>query len=218
MQQNTLSNDQKKPRHSGRPKDMGKQQAILQAASEIFLARGFIHTTMDEIATRANVSKITLYNHFTDKEHLFQAMIINRCNATSMIEDMQELAKLGAKGALTKVGEQFLALILSCDSMAMHRIVMPETQTYPQLGQLLYEAGPLRLKKALAKLLKTIAQQGALKINDPLVAASQFLSLCKGEIYLAIQLNLQTPDQSALRKHIQTTVTTFLKAYAPNKS
>ncbi len=200
----------------GRPKDLGKQQAILDAARAVFLAHGFTHATMDDIAQKAGVSKITLYNHFKDKDRLFQAMVTQGCNASGA-ECMEGLAKHGAKRALTQVAENFMAMILSDDALAMHRVVVPETQTNPALGQLLYEAGPKRMKEALAQLLKALVQQGELKIADPLVAASQFLFLCKGELHFVMHINLPKPDDTELKKHIRTTVATFLRAYAPQR-
>src|SRR5438874_1011894 len=41
---------------------------ILEAATTLFLRRGYLGTSMDEIAALASVSKQTLYTHFADKE------------------------------------------------------------------------------------------------------------------------------------------------------
>jgi hypothetical protein len=51
-----------------------KRQAIVDAALEIFLARGF-EAGIDLIAQRAGVSKVTIYNHFGSKKELFFAVI-----------------------------------------------------------------------------------------------------------------------------------------------
>ena len=44
----------------GRPKDLGKRAAILGAAKEMFLDLGFNGVSMDGIAARAGVSKLTV--------------------------------------------------------------------------------------------------------------------------------------------------------------
>ena len=59
-----------KPR-AGRPKDSQKRLAILEAAIGLFLKRDFMDVTMDAVAAEANVSKLTVYSHFGDKEVLF---------------------------------------------------------------------------------------------------------------------------------------------------
>jgi len=55
----------------GRPKDLEKRAAILEAAKTLFLSRGFGATSMDAVAAGAGVSKLTVYNHFSDKDTLF---------------------------------------------------------------------------------------------------------------------------------------------------
>src|SRR3978361_1733983 len=63
----------------GRPKDLEKRAAILDAAKRLFPHSGFDGTSMDAIAADAGVSKLTVYSHFTDKETLFVAAILARC-------------------------------------------------------------------------------------------------------------------------------------------
>ena len=52
----------------GRPKDLGKGSAILDAAKRLFTAHGFEGASMDQIAAEAGVSKLTVYSHYGDKE------------------------------------------------------------------------------------------------------------------------------------------------------
>src|SRR5262252_5954791 len=73
------SNDSVKPiepirRSRGRPRDLDKLHAILDAASALFLERGIAGTTMESVAERACVSKMTVYGHFRDKPSLLSAV------------------------------------------------------------------------------------------------------------------------------------------------
>ncbi len=70
----------------GRPKDLGKRASILEAAKRLFLEQGYQGVSMDQIATAAGVSKLTVYSHFGDKETLFSDAIaakLRRCCPTS---------------------------------------------------------------------------------------------------------------------------------------
>lgn len=49
------------------------REAIARAASELHEERGVVGTTVTEIARRAGVSRLTVYNHFPDLEHLLPA-------------------------------------------------------------------------------------------------------------------------------------------------
>src|ERR1700741_2314971 len=51
------------------------RQAIVEAALEEFVARGFTATRLDDIAKRAGVAKGTIYLHFKDKESMFEELI-----------------------------------------------------------------------------------------------------------------------------------------------
>jgi len=52
-----------------------RRAAIVEAAMEEFVARGFAATRIDDIARRAGVAKGTIYLHFKDKESMFEELI-----------------------------------------------------------------------------------------------------------------------------------------------
>ena len=52
-----------------------KRLHILDAAETLFYEQGVEHTSMDQIALKAQVSKRTVYNHFDTKEALFDAIV-----------------------------------------------------------------------------------------------------------------------------------------------
>src|SRR6266404_2826194 len=52
-----------------------RRQAIIDAALDEFIARGFTATRLDDVARRAGVAKGTIYLHFKDKESMFEELI-----------------------------------------------------------------------------------------------------------------------------------------------
>lgn len=54
------------------------RQAILQAAYELFLEKGYAATSMREIAERAALALGGIYNHFENKEAIFSELIVSR--------------------------------------------------------------------------------------------------------------------------------------------
>jgi TetR/AcrR family transcriptional repressor of mexJK operon len=74
-----MPNNLSAPNGPGRPKDLAKRQAILDAAKTLFLTKGYANTSMDAVATQAGVSKLTVYSHFNDKETLFSAAVVAKC-------------------------------------------------------------------------------------------------------------------------------------------
>ena len=53
-----------------------KREAILEAATELFLTREYAGTSMEDIASAASVSKQTVYKHFSDKQTLFREVAL----------------------------------------------------------------------------------------------------------------------------------------------
>ena len=51
-------------------KRLATRQAISTAATRLFLARGFDHVTVDEIADAADVGRMTVFNHVPRKEDM----------------------------------------------------------------------------------------------------------------------------------------------------
>jgi AcrR family transcriptional regulator len=54
------------------------QQAIEEAAYELFLEQGYSATSMRQIAERAGIALGSIYNHFAGKDEIFQELIINQ--------------------------------------------------------------------------------------------------------------------------------------------
>ena len=78
-------------------------ESILAAAKHLFPVHGFEGTSMDAIAALANVSKLTVYSHFKDKESLFTEAIREKC----MEQMPEELFDVAVDGSIR---EQFLAI------------------------------------------------------------------------------------------------------------
>lgn len=66
-----------------------KRLEILKAAIDLFSERGFERTTVDEIASRANVGKGTIYLYFENKEKIFIAILESGIQA--IIDRMDEI-------------------------------------------------------------------------------------------------------------------------------
>lgn len=198
----------------GRPKDLGKRAAILDAAKRLFSAHGFDGVSMDQIATEAGVSKLTVYSHFGDKESLFGAAVRAKCEE----QLPPELFLVGLEGNLreqiTAIARAFFALVTSEEAVAMHRMMMIPGTGDAHVRELFWQAGPQRVKEGFAAFLRDEVAQGALDIPDVERAASQFLCLLKGELHMQMMCGLCcTLAGDDVEAHIHATVDLFLRAY-----
>ncbi|MDQ2085542.1 TetR/AcrR family transcriptional regulator [Herbivorax sp. ANBcel31] len=54
-----------------------KLKRLKEVATELFITRGYKDVTLDEIAQRTSISKMTIYKHYDSKEELFEEIVIN---------------------------------------------------------------------------------------------------------------------------------------------
>jgi TetR/AcrR family transcriptional repressor of mexJK operon len=193
-----------------------KRREILRAATEVFLSQGYLAANMDEIATGAAVSKATVYKHFGNKKTLFEEIIRGRTEG--LLSPIHvDLAQDGnAADVLKAFAHEFIELILQPASLALYRVLIFEAGRNDEIGPNTYRVGGSVLIRRIADFLASQAEQGVLEIEDPVVAAEQFIGLLTGHIQLRALLGVD-PDPSPKRRatHITATVRTFLRAYAP---
>jgi len=200
----------------GRPKDLEKRAAILQAAKRLFTTQGFDGTSMDAIANAAGVSKLTVYSHYQDKERLFIAAVECVCQEQMPSEIFMADLKGPIRKQLLTIARAFFSLITSEEALAVHRTIVANAQQSPKLAQLFWEAGPKRTQEAFESFLRDEVKGGKLEIGDLHRAATQFFCLLKGECHARMEFGCGEPlTQREIDDHVNATVDMFLRAYAP---
>lgn len=200
----------------GRPKDLEKRAAILAAAKHLFPVHGFEGTSMDAIAALANVSKLTVYSHFKDKECLFTEAIREKC-MEQMPEELFDVAASGSmREQMLAIARAFFDLVTSEESISLHRLLVSGVGDTEKLAQMFWTAGAQVLQSKFAGFLRSKMEAGQLEIRDPLRAASQFFCLVKGELHARKLCGLCTSEASAkdIDDHLQSSVDFFVRAYA----
>ncbi len=71
-------------------------------------------------------------------------------------------------------------IIFAPETLGLHRIVVAESQRFPDLGKLFYDSGPGGSIRALAEHFTRHRRDPALKVKNPRLAAEEFLELLRG--------------------------------------
>jgi|SRR5579859_6543594 len=205
------------------PRSERKRTAILDAATKVFLAGGYLGANVDEIAALSGVSKQTVYKHFGSKEALFVEIVTNVTDtaADSVHEGVPELAAGGDVATyLVDYAARQLTIVLTPRTMQLRRMVIGEVGRFPELARALYERGPRRALDVLAALFERLAKRGALAIDHPKMAASQFNWLVMAEPLNRAMLlgDSAIPRPAELRRHAEEAVRVFLAAYAGGRT
>lgn len=194
-----------------------KNRAIVVAAEDLFLTKGFEAVSMDEIAERAGVSKRTVYSHFGSKEDMFVALL--ECKCSSVRENVVETADNEAPIDETLVcfGIAFLAMIFNEESLKLFRILAAQSYNFPDLGRRFYEAGPDRSAEAMAAYLKGQAERGVIRVGDPKMAAGTLISSMLNKRLTACLLQAAPiPDEAEREALARNAVSTFLDGVRAN--
>ena len=192
-----------------------RRQAILDVARDVFLNDGYAAASMSAIAARVGGSKATLYNYFPSKEDLFAAVIRDHCERKQRVMfDGLRPGRGDVAQALQDLGERFVQIVLSDDSIALNRTVIAEAVRFPDLGRVLYEAGPKGAIARLAAYLEQEMQDGRLRRANAVSAAEQLTELSLAGLYRLRLLNLvPQPCAGEMRKSVKHALEIFLAAY-----
>ena len=195
------------------------QAKILTAAETVFLRNGFMGTNMDVVAEEAGVSKQTVYAHFKSKEALFIQVVEQMTGgaAHDIGEDIEDdFEGKSVQDFLIKAANDQLSIVMTPRLMRLRRMVIGEVERFPELGKSLYDNGPQRSIKRIAKAIAHYSRLGELRETDPYNAATHFNWLVMGAPTNAAMLLGDTaiPPKRDLVKHARQSVEIFLAAFA----
>jgi TetR/AcrR family transcriptional repressor of mexJK operon len=139
---------------AGRPRAADKaarRAALLHTAGQLFLEKGYSKVSLEMIAREAHVAVRTIYVKFGGKVGLLEAIIADgRANFMAGVTDM-ETDPRPMEEVLSDFAIRFLELISLPTFTSLHRMVVAEAQSTPELAQAFFEAGPLRTREELAR-------------------------------------------------------------------
>ncbi len=197
-----------------RPFDDQKTAAIIDAARNTFLSRGFDAASMDRIALSAGVSKRTVYNRFRSKEELFGAAIEETCRHLLPVDIGDIEASLPPREFILALSRQVVAGVLKPEALSLRRIAAFEAERTPSIGRNYLAHGPQWLVDQCTPILKRIAAKGVLDIDDPEAAIWRLGTLITEPLHTRMLLG-DTPDDldAAIEAQVFSGVDIFFQIY-----
>jgi AcrR family transcriptional regulator len=198
----------------GRPANAALGQTIVDAAGELFAELGFQATTLDKVAQRAKISKLSIYRHFENKEALFGAAFASRCKQ-SLPQVLFEGVGGSAEDQLMAVGLSLLRTLLRPEVRNVEAMVMADTPNQKSLSKVHYEAGPAHIIAQIEALLFQLHATAVLNVPDPLRSARLFAALFKGSDLLMIARfdEARAEDDNEVESYCRSAVAMFIAAH-----
>lgn len=140
---------------AGRPRAADKEArhlALLHTAKQLFLEKGYSKVSLEMIAREAHVAVRTIYVKFGGKAGLLSAIISEGrahffADMASMETDPRPLEEILGDFSL-----RFLELVSLPSFVSLHRMVVAEALSTPELADTFYQAGPRQSREQLKRL------------------------------------------------------------------
>jgi TetR/AcrR family transcriptional repressor of cmeABC operon len=215
---NKMQQDEKTTACGLTPKGLERQKRILDAAREVFLEQGYDNASINDIMCRAGGSLSTLYRLFGSKLGLFEAMMEQTSNqvfAAFQAFECSVKRQETPEQALKRYARLLLERVLSPEAVGLYRLITTDCSSErEQIQQLFYAQGPKRINEKLAGYLRVQVEQGVLQINNPELAAFQFVDMVKGQFQLRAMLGMTITD-GELDAAVEQAVDIFLRGTTP---
>lgn len=176
-----------------------RARALIDTAANEFLAHGYRHGSVDNVAFATGVAKATIYRHFGDKNGLFRAAVQHAVD--QLVTPSADLAGRSgpAEQVLAEFARESLDLYLRDRSIALHRTVIEAGHQFPELAHLVRERLTDWSRDTLTAYLRGMAEGGAIEIADVDWAAHQFINLAThGIMFLMIPSPATDAERQAL--------------------
>jgi AcrR family transcriptional regulator len=143
-----------------------RRAAIVEAAFDEFVARGFAATRIDDIATRAGVAKGTIYLYFKDKESMFEELV-----RTAIVPLVARLAAPPAPGgtvrdAVENLAATFIREVANTRRGDIIRLIVSEGPRFPAIADFYYREVISRGLAGMRALIELGIAKGEIRETD----------------------------------------------------
>ena len=143
-----------------------RRAAIVAAALDEFIARGFTATRLDDVAKRAGVAKGTISLHFKDKETLFEELV--RTAIVPVVDRMTTPPPIGGsvREALEAFAKTFLREVVATRRADIIRLIVAEGPRFPAIADFYYREVVSRGLAAMRGLIEIGIARGEIRLGE----------------------------------------------------
>jgi AcrR family transcriptional regulator len=194
-----------RPRNSRVERSAATRDAILAAAHDEFVARGFAAARLDDVARRAGVAKGTIYVHFRDKVSLFEELVRSELVPVIVVAESAPMADLPLRVFAERLVDTFVREIYGTRRRDVLRLIITEGERFPQLADIYYREVVARAIKTLRAVVRRAVERG--EIGDDALLHFPQLLVAPGlvaVIWDALFARFEPLDVAAMmRKHLE---------------
>ncbi len=196
--------------------DTAKRQQVLDGARKCFMSQGFDGASMNDIVKAAGVSKGTVYAYFPSKEKLFECLVYEDRRRLAEQSMVIEAPERPVEEVLRELGLRMARLMISEESLAYVRMVLPIAGRFPEVGRAFFQAGPAYSIAKISAYLQTKMDDGALRAADAECAAMQFIELVQcGQVKPRLFSSMDLVKTRSVEEVVEAGLQLFLRGLRP---
>jgi AcrR family transcriptional regulator len=206
-------------RRPGRPKvapDAAQATAITRKAAELFMARGYGQTTMEDIVAACRISKRTLYRLFPSKADVFGAVISE--HRQSMLALPGDYDDCSIQEALERIFRIDIDDQANAERLALLRFAIVEARHFPELHALLIKHGPELSRSDLSQWLAAQASRGRIACDNPYDTAKAIMDMMFGVSVRNIDGTMEWPEFEERARYLRNCIDLVTKGLTPRQS
>lgn len=182
-----------------------KREAIIQAATQAFQEFGVNGTSMDKLAELANVSKRTVYNHFSTKEDLVMHLVTQQWQSAILNTKADYDSNAPLDNQLVALILQDIEFMVSESHLDLARVAIGHFFYKPE--KLKDEVAQLKAQEtAMHRWLKDAKADGKLSFDELDRVVDEIDSLVKGQCFwpqlFKIEEALSADEQNKIATNI----------------
>lgn len=184
--------------------------AIMAAATELFLEKGFERTSLSDIVNRSKGSRSTLYELFGGKEGLLRAMIEESTTRVWKTARWDDIPSTFAEDELVEMGYRLLRAVTAPEAVSVYRIVVSECQHMPEIATLFFASGPRNFHDEMLRRIRLAQAEGLVADKDPEVMTQVFFGAVTGDYPMRAALGIDITPPEDMERHVRAGVRLFL--------
>jgi AcrR family transcriptional regulator len=196
-------------------------RSLTDTAAQMFLDHGYEAMSLDTLIARVGGSRRNIYGRFGGKEGMFIEVVTRFC--TDLARPLEELEISGEEvgSALALFGCRLLDIVLQQRTVALHRLMIAESQRFPELAQAMFRAGHDNATRILAEWIEhkqSVAQLRGDVSSTELAAHFVNLLITGPQLRALVGLVPGPLDGAEIASLTDIAVETFLSGALPRES
>lgn len=190
------------------------RERILDAALELFGAKGFAGTTTKDIARKARVNEVTVFRIFRSKQLLYTSMFAER----SLLPSIMRSVEFDLDGPLDEIMVRNVSTVLRTLKMNRHMfmVMLSDAWRQPKTRKTLGEVPMQRAIQFLGTMLERQMDAGRLRRMEPELAARALIGMVQAYFLTTYLMQGSADDEERDERFVRGFVSIFLNGLRPD--